>query len=288
MFFAVRLLERTANFRQPPFNSVSYSPRTVLKWSTAVADTVFEGQFVQGGLVRGRTAPGATVMFEGRPVRVAPDGEFLIGFGRDAAPTATVVVTPPGGKTETRILNVAARPWDIQRIEGLPERQVTPPAADLARIRDDQALIAAARERDTPETLFRTGFIWPALGPISGVYGSQRILNGQPRRPHYGVDVAMPTGTPVVAPADGVVSLAHGDMYFTGGTVILDHGHGVGSLYAHLSAVDVAEGTRLRRGERIGAVGATGRATGPHLHWGMTWYALNVDPALVVPPMPAP
>jgi murein DD-endopeptidase MepM/ murein hydrolase activator NlpD len=126
------------------------------------------------------------------------------------------------------------------------------------------------------------------VGRVSGVFGSQRILNGQPRRPHYGVDVAMPTGTPVVAPADGVVSLAHADMYFTGGTVILDHGHGVGSLYAHLSAVDVAEGARLRKGERLGAVGATGRATGPHLHWGMTWYALNVDPALVVPPMPAP
>jgi murein DD-endopeptidase MepM/ murein hydrolase activator NlpD len=165
---------------------------------------------------------------------------------------------------------------------------VEPSEEDLARIKADAEAIAKARARDSAEPLWDTEWRWPVVGRISGVFGSQRILNGQPRRPHYGVDVAMPTGTPVVAPADGVVSLAHGDMYFTGGTVILDHGHGVGSLYAHLSAVDVAEGTRLRKGERLGAIGATGRATGPHLHWGMTWYALNVDPALVVPPMPAP
>ena len=165
---------------------------------------------------------------------------------------------------------------------------VEPNARDLERIKADNAAIGRARARDSAEPLWRGEWIWPVTGRISGVYGSQRILNGQPRRPHFGVDVAMPTGTPIVAPVDGVVSLAHRDLFFTGGTIIIDHGHGVGSLYAHLSAVDVQEGQRVKRGETIGKIGATGRVTGAHLHWGMTWYSTNIDPALVVPPMPQP
>ena len=254
----------------------------------AAPPVVLRGRTTQGGLVFARAAAGARVALDGRALRVAPDGRFAFGFGRDHARPAELVVTLRDGTREAMRIDVEKRSFDIQRIDGLPPRMVEPSEQDLARIKAESEAIAKARARDSAEPSWDMEWRWPVVGRISGVFGSQRILNGQPRRPHYGVDVAMPTGTPVVAPADGVVSLAHGDMYFTGGTVILDHGHGVGSLYAHLSAVDVAEGTRLRRGERIGAVGATGRATGPHLHWGMTWYALNVDPALVVPPMPAP
>jgi murein DD-endopeptidase MepM/ murein hydrolase activator NlpD len=252
------------------------------------APATLRGKATQGGLLFARAEAGARVALDGRALRVAPDGRFAFGFGREHARAAELVVTRRDGTREAMRIEVGKRAFDIQRIDGLPPRMVEPSEEDLARIKADAEAIAKARARDSAEPLWDTEWRWPVVGRISGVFGSQRILNGQPRRPHYGVDVAMPTGTPVVAPADGVVSLAHGDMYFTGGTVILDHGHGVGSLYAHLSAVDVAEGTRLRKGERLGAIGATGRATGPHLHWGMTWYALNVDPALVVPPMPAP
>jgi len=254
----------------------------------AAAPASLRGAVTQGGLLFARAEAGARVALDGRALRVAPDGRFAFGFGREHARAAELVVTRRDGTREAMRIEVEKRAFDIQRIDGLPPRMVEPSEQDLARIKADAEAIAKARARDSAEPLWDTEWRWPVVGRISGVFGSQRILNGQPRRPHYGVDVAMPTGTPVVAPADGVVSLAHADMYFTGGTVILDHGHGVGSLYAHLSAVDVAEGARLRKGERLGAVGATGRATGPHLHWGMTWYALNVDPALVVPPMPAP
>jgi murein DD-endopeptidase MepM/ murein hydrolase activator NlpD len=253
----------------------------------ALAEVSFDGQFVQGGLVHARTMPGASVTIDGRKLRLTPDGEFLIGFGRDASATATLVLTYPDGAQETRTLTVTPRQWDIQRIEGLPERQVTPPAADLARIREDQALVTAARTRDTPETLFRTGFVWPAMGPISGVYGSQRILNGQPRQPHYGLDIAAPTGTPIVAPADGIVSMSH-DMFFTGNTLALDHGYGLNSVYSHMSEIAVKPGERVTQGQMIGRVGATGRVTGAHLDWRVNLFDIRLDPALLVPPMPAP
>jgi murein DD-endopeptidase MepM/ murein hydrolase activator NlpD len=255
--------------------------------SPALAEVTFEGQFVQGGLVQARTTPDATVTLDGRKLRLTPDGAFLIGFGRDAGATATLVLSYPDGGQETKTLTVAPRQWDIQRIEGLPERQVTPSAADLARIRDDQAQVTAARARDTAETLFRTGFVWPAMGPISGVYGSQRILNGQPRQPHYGLDIAAPVGTPVVAPADGIVSLVHEDMFFTGKTLALDHGYGLNSVYSHLSEIAVKPGERVTQGQMIGRVGATGRVTGAHLDWRVNLFDIRLDPALLVPAMPA-
>ncbi len=249
-------------------------------------DVRFEGQFVQGGLVMGTTQPGASVALDGRTVRVSPDGRFIIGFAREAARTASLHVAA-NGIARTIELAVAPRKFDIQRIDGLPEAKVTPDPAALARIEAENVKLVAARRRDTPEALFAGGFRWPAVGPISGVYGSQRILNGQPRAPHLGVDVAKPTGTPVVAASDGIVSLAEPDLFFTGGTVIIDHGHGLSSIYAHLSRIDVAVGQRVRAGETAGAIGATGRVTGAHLHWGLTWFDVRLDPALVVPPMPA-
>jgi murein DD-endopeptidase MepM/ murein hydrolase activator NlpD len=190
-------------------------------------------------------------------------------------------------KVELRHLVVEKREYKIQRIDGLPPKMVTPPEAVLARIRAENGRIAEARAVDRAEPLFESGFVWPALGPISGVFGSQRVLNGEPKRPHFGVDIAAPAGTPVTAPADGVVVIAHPDMYYTGGTVLIDHGHGLTSVYSHMKEVWVKEGARLRQGDAIGSIGATGRATGPHLDWRINWFDQRLDPALLVPPMPA-
>ena len=244
------------------------------------------GQATQGGALFGVTEPHAEVSLDGSAVEVAADGRFVLGFGRDAKSEAVLVVRHPDGSREDRQLAVARRSYLVQRIEGLPLAMVTPPPEAMKRIKADQALIDAARARDFHEPLFESGFIWPAIGPISGVYGSQRILNGEPRAPHWGVDIAAPAGSPVVAPADGVVTLAEPELYLTGGTLIIDHGLGLSSTFLHLSAVEAKVGERVRQGAEVGRVGATGRASGPHLHWGMNWKDARLDPALLVPPMP--
>jgi murein DD-endopeptidase MepM/ murein hydrolase activator NlpD len=258
-----------------------------VSFSVQAEEIELKGPFTQGGLITGKAPPGSRVTFEGKDVRLTRDGVFLIGFGREAAPEARLEVRLPDGRVERRTLNVAARQYDIQRIDGLPDRQVTPPAEDLARIREDQAAVATARSRDTVEPYFLSGFIWPAIGPISGVYGSQRILNGNPRQPHYGVDVAAPEGTPIVAAAPGIVSLAHPDMFFTGKTVAIDHGHGLTSIYSHLATIAVADGAQVAQGQVIGTLGGTGRVTAPHLDWRINLFEIRLDPALLVPPMPA-
>ena len=196
------------------------------------------------------------------------------------------MVTHGDGRIERRVIEVAPREYRIQRIDGLPREKVTPPEAVLARIREEGARVAAARANDDPRTDFRDGFVWPLTGRISGVYGSQRVLNGEPRRPHFGVDVAAPTGTPVAAPADAVVRLADDDLYFSGGTLIMDHGHGLTSTFIHLSKILVEPGQRVRQGEVVAEVGATGRATGPHLDWRMNLFDARLDPQLLTPPMP--
>lgn len=245
-----------------------------------------EGQLQQGGLLVGSVAPGSRVVLDGTPVKVTDDGRFAIGFGRDAPAQAQLTVTLPDGRVETQPLEIAARQYDVQRIEGVPQRTVEPAPADLARIRREQALVEQARATDSDRRDFLAGFQWPLTGRISGVYGSQRVYNGVPGRPHYGIDIAAPTGTPVRAPAAGVVTLAHPDMFFSGGTLILDHGHGVSSTFIHMSEVSVQEGDEVEPGTVIGKVGATGRATGPHLDWRINWFGERLDPALVMPPMP--
>ncbi|MFQ5984411.1 MAG: M23 family metallopeptidase [Alphaproteobacteria bacterium] len=245
-----------------------------------------EGPFVQGGLVRGFTEPGAHVHLNGRAVRVSPEGLFLIGFGPDARGPFVLEVRFPDGRVATRRLEVGERRYGVQRIDGLPAKMVTPDEAALRRIREENAMIAAARARDTAAAWFAEGVNWPLVGPITGVFGTRRILNGEPRRPHYGVDVAAPEGTPVEAAASGLVALEEPDLYFTGGTVILDHGHGLTTLYAHLGRIEVEEGETVARGEIIGAVGATGRVTGPHLDWRVNLFDTRLDPALVAGPMP--
>jgi murein DD-endopeptidase MepM/ murein hydrolase activator NlpD len=245
-----------------------------------------DSEVIQGALVLGITEPGARLTLDGAPVPVAPDGHFVFGLERDAKETATLTAVYRDGSGETRTLSVARRAYDIQRIDGLPPRMVQPDPKDLPRIKREQEMIVAARARTIPELFYRQPFIWPARGRISGVYGSQRILNGEPRTPHYGVDVAAPAGAPVVAPAAGIVTLAQPDMYFTGNTVLLDHGYGVSSILIHLDTLAVKVGDRLEQGDPVGTVGATGRATGPHLHWGMHWYQVKVDPQRLVGPMP--
>ncbi|MCS4504530.1 hypothetical protein KBTX_01821 [wastewater metagenome] len=246
-----------------------------------------DGEPVQGALLTGHVAPAsATVRFAGREVRVADDGTFVIGFGRDAERRETLVAEWADGSRVRREMSVARRHYRIQHIDGLPPRTVSPDEDALKRIRREVAMVREARRRNDPRADYTSGWRWPVTGRITGVYGSQRVLNGEPRRPHYGVDIAAPRGATVVAPADGVVSLVHDDMYYSGGTLLIDHGQGVSSAFLHLSRITVKEGERVRRGDPIAEVGASGRATGPHLDWRMNWFDRRVDPTLLVPPMP--
>ena len=245
-----------------------------------------QGDYVQGGLVTGHTLPGTRIMLDGTPVRIGRAGGFVFGFGRDAPPEAKLEAVFPDGRRVARRLAVKQREYRIQRIDGLPPKMVTPSPAALARIREEGRKIDAARGSFSDRADYGAGFIWPAKGRISGVYGSQRILNGEPRRPHLGLDVAAPVGTPVVAAAGGLVTLAEKDLYFTGGTIIIDHGHGLSTVYSHLSAVAVAAGRTVRQGERIGSIGSTGRSTGAHLDWRVNWFQERLDPLLLVGPMP--
>ena len=236
----------------------------------------------QGGFVIASVQPGSRAALDGRALRVAPDGAIVFGLSRDAAPHARLVVTGPDGRAETMPLEVAPRHWSVQAINGLPPAQVTPDATALRRIVAERERLAAARAVDTAGTGFAAGLAWPAHGRISGVYGSQRVLNGQPRQPHYGLDIAAPTGTPVHAAMPGRVSLV-GNFIFFGRVLVLDHGHGVNTLYAHLSAQNVTEGETVAQGQTIGAIGATGRVTGPHCHFCLSWFGTWLDPQPVLP-----
>ncbi len=240
------------------------------------------GAIVQGGLVFGKTKPSNEVYLEGESVAMDADGNFLLGFGRDSEGERNLRIVLPNGESLQKTLSIESREFDIQRIDGLPSKQVTPDPEVLDRIRAEAARVAEARQRRDQRQDFLSDFIWPAKGPISGVYGSQRILNGQPRNPHYGVDVAGPEGDPVTAPAPGIITLAEPDLYFSGGTVILDHGMGLSSTFLHLSSIDVEIGDRLKAGDKIGEIGQTGRATGPHLDWRMNLGAIRIDPQLIV------
>ena len=253
--------------------------------SAARAEAELRGQFVQGTLIRGRTVPGAKVSIDGKALTLSSKGDFAFGFAYDRTESATLKVTVPGGDTETKTFDIAKREYKIQRIDGLPGDMVEPPASVMKRIEQDNHLIGVARARDTDEDWFADDFVWPVKGPLTGFYGSQRILNGVPKRPHFGVDIAAGEGAPIHAPLGSIVSMAEKDMYFTGGTVILDHGHGVSTCYLHMSRLDVNVGDRLAKGDPVGAIGHTGRATGPHLCWRLNWFQERLDAALVVPPM---
>lgn len=241
----------------------------------------------QGGLALGRVAPGSRVELDGRALRVDADGRFLIAAARDAnAPLRLVVLTPEAVERRYEIA-VSARDWPIEKVSGVPPRTVDPPPEIAARIAREQAAVAAARRRDDARSDFAEGFDWPLKGRISGRFGASRSYNGKPGSPHSGMDIAAPNGSAIMAPAAGVVSFAAADLYLTGGTLLLDHGHGLSSVFLHLSRIDVEPGQRIERGQRLGAVGATGRASGPHLHWGVNWFETRLDP-LLLPGLPPP
>lgn len=247
--------------------------------------TRLQGKFTQGGLVTGSTVPGSKLTLDGAAVMVAADGTLAFGFGRDAPVTAVLRITYPDGKTETRTLQVTAQKYRIQRINRVPPKYVTPPPEVMARITRERAAVKAARDTRLPVPQFKAGFRWPATGRVSGVFGSQRFFNGEPRAPHSGVDVAVGTGTPVRAPAPGTVTLAS-HLYFAGKTVIMDHGLGVSTTYIHLNEILVKPGDTVRIGQIFAKSGKTGRTTGPHLHWSMNWFQVRLDPKLMAPPMP--
>ncbi|WP_428410196.1 M23 family metallopeptidase [Hyphococcus sp.] len=245
-----------------------------------------DGSFAQGGILFGQTEIGSTVKLDGEDVMVDDDGRFLLGFGRDSALTALVVVTLPDGTVERRSIDIEDREFPVQRIDGLDQSKVSEFTEEqLAKIAADTKLKAAAQAESQRLADWSVGFDWPVTGRISGVFGSQRILNGEPKRPHSGLDIAAPTGTPIRAPAPGIVRLADGDLYFEGGAVFLDHGHTLFSIFMHMSRLDVEPGQRVEKGDIIGAVGATGRATGPHLHWSLKWNGELVDPQLTLDPL---
>lgn len=261
--------------------------------AVAMTHDAIPARLAQGALLRARVAAGSRLELlaaDGgvREVRVDGDGGFALGVGRDETGPLRLRLTGPDGAVNAIEIAVDKREWQLERIQGVPESTVNPPPEIAARIEREQALVAAARVRDDPREDYRMSFRWPVQGRVSGVYGSQRIYNGTPKSPHSGLDVAAIKGTPVRAPAAGVVTLAEPDLYLTGGTVLLDHGHGVSSNFLHFSRIDVRVGERVEQGQVLGLVGATGRATGPHMHWGMNWFGVRIDPQQLLPPATAP
>ena len=246
-------------------------------------DIQLQGEWTQGSLIRGQVEPGTQVWLNDQALKIADSGHFAFGFGRDAELSHQLKWRDSSGHEYSKALSLSAREYAVQKIEGIPSKYVSPPKEVLARIRKDNQQVGQARKLNDDRIDFTQSFIWPAKGPISGVYGSRRVFNGVAKRPHFGVDVAAPTGTPVYAPADGVVSLFVPDMYYSGGTMLIDHGHGVSSTFLHLSKGHVTTGTVVKQGQLVAEIGATGRVTGAHLDWRINWFKERLDPALLVP-----
>ena len=240
------------------------------------------GNLVQGGLVWGKAEAGTRLSLNGVPVQVGESGHFVFGFGRDEGPTARLTISREDGVNEDKVLQIEKRSFDIEHVDGLPPKTVTPPPEWRERRKKETSSVRAARAYLTDDLHWVDGFAPPAKGRFSGFYGSQRILNGQPRSPHYGLDIAGPTGTPIYAPAAGIVRLAVPDFLLEGGIVIIDHGYGVTSTLFHMNSVDVEEGAIIAQGDQIGTIGATGRANGPHVDWRVNWKNVRLDPYLLI------
>lgn len=250
------------------------------------AELQLENSPTQSGLLRGHVDSGVQVFYADQPLKITPDGSFILGFGRDAKPNQSLTLIDPDGTKQIHKFTLKQRQYDIQKINGISQRMMNPSKEDLQRIRQEARQVAKARRQESDRLNFQEEFIWPVVGRISGIYGSQRILNGEPRRPHFGIDIAVPKGTIVKAPAGGVVTLAHPGMFFSGKTMILDHGYGLSSSFLHLSKFLVKVGDTVVQGQPIAKVGASGRVTGPHLDWRINWFNQRLDPALLVPKMP--
>ena len=257
-------------------------PPPTLRDRADVLGIAFPIAVSQGAMVIGKVPAGSKVMYGGHQLRVTTYGSVVFGVGRDEAGPLQVQVQAPNAPEQTLSIAVTPRDWPVKQINGVPPATVNPPKAIAERIERVQARVVAVRTRDDARTGFTQTFAWPVQGRISGRFGNQRVYNGTPKSPHSGMDIAVATGTPVKAPADGVITFADPGLYLTGGTLVLDHGHGISSNFLHLSRIDAQVGDVVKQGDVIGAVGATGRATGPHLHWGMNWFDVRIDPLLVL------
>lgn len=249
---------------------------------SSVLAVEFKGKFIQGHFILGKTEPGSNIYIDKKKVKVSEDGFFAFGIGKDRKFDITITKNI-NGNNEKIIKKIQKRKYNIQKIDGLPEKKVTPPEEFYARIKKDNQLIGKAREVDSNLPFFKEKFIVPVDNAvITGVYGSQRILNGIPKWPHYGLDFAKKKGSPVKAMNNGIVTLSESDLYYTGGTIIFDHGHGISTLYMHMDKIFVKVGDHIKKGDVVGTVGATGRATGPHLDIRLNWYGVRLDPASII------
>ena len=241
----------------------------------------FKGKFIQGHYIVGVTDPSSKIIIDKKNVKVSEDGYFVFGIDRDRKFDLTITKIN-NGKKEKIIKKVLKRKYNIQRIDGLEESKVTPPESVYKRIKKENNKIGEARAINSDLSFFKNQFIMPVEGIISGVYGSQRILNGKPRWPHYGIDIAAKKGTMIKSSGSGVVTMAEDDLYYTGGTIIMDHGHGISTIYSHLETVLVSVGDKINKGDLIGTVGSTGRSTGPHLDFRVNWFQTRLDPMSIL------
>lgn len=241
-----------------------------------------QGELTQGSAIIGQVPRGSTLLVNDKAILTTDSGQFFVGFDRDAKLQQIFHLKMNSGEEYSDTLSLTKREYNLQKVNGVPQKTVSPNEKNLKRIRQENTLVKKAREVISANTYFLDKFIAPMKGPITGVYGSQRIYNGTPKRPHYGVDYAGPVGAPVYAPASGVVSLVHPDMFYSGGTLILDHGYGVSSSFLHLSEILVKDGQQIKQGDLIAKVGKGGRATGPHLDWRMNWFNVRIDPLKVI------
>ena len=249
--------------------------------STHLQAVEFKGKFLQGHFILGITDSDAKIIVDKKEVKVSKDGFFVFGIDRDRKFDVTITKYI-NGKKEKIIKKVIKRKYNIQRIDGLEESKVTPPESVYKRIKEENNKIGEARAINSDLQFFKEKFIMPVEGIISGVYGSQRILNGKPRWPHYGIDIAAKQGTMIKSSGSGLVTMAEDDLYYTGGTVIMDHGHGISTIYSHLENILVSVGDEINQGDIIGTVGSTGRSTGPHLDFRINWFQTRLDPMSVL------
>ena len=243
--------------------------------TTSSFAVTFEGKFIQGSFILGKTEPGSEVFIDKKKVKVTPDGYFVFGLGRDRKNDVVITINK-----KKIVKKVYKRKYNIQRIDGLEEKKVTPPEEVYERIKRENGWIGEVRAINSDLTFFTKKFIVPVENSIiTGVYGSQRILNGKPKWPHYGLDFAADEGTEIKAMLNGTVNLAEPDLFYTGGTLIFDHGHGISTLYMHMKEILVKKGQEVKQGDIIGTVGSTGRATGAHLDVRLNWFQIRLDPA---------
>lgn len=267
-----------------PLHMLKAALFALVSFTASVSSMALElkGNLTQGGMIIGKLDNPNSVYFNGKALKITKDGEFVFGFGRDADTKHTLTWVDQNGKQHTQDIVITKREYKIDRITGVEKKYVSPPDSVLARIKDDAKRVRAARAGESDFTYFKDTVLRPAKGRISGVYGSQRFFNGKPRNPHFGLDIANKTGTPVWAPLAGKVVMADPDLYYSGGTVIIDHGYGITSTYIHLNKIHVNVGDKVKVGDHFADIGATGRVTGPHLDWRFNWFNERLDPALLM------